>query len=356
MKKSKMLIIRADASTQMGTGHVMRCLALAQAWQTDGGQVYFCTHKDFPVTLAQRLATEGINRLEIAPLPGSLADALETITCCQNYHSPWLVLDGYHFDASYQQTIKAAGLQLLVIDDYGHADAYCADIILNQNVYAHADLYPHIASQTQLLLGCEYALLRREFWSWRGDARYKLRESSPNSPLRLLITLGGSDPDNVTLKVLEALKYLDMDRITAKVIVGGSNPHLDLLKSVCADLGESISLHSNVTNMPKLMAQSDLAISAGGSTCLELAFMGIPSLLVILAENQKSNVERLSALNVGVDLGWYQQVEPQVIYREISQMLEYLDRLNSMSKIALSLVDGYGSDRVIDYLKKLTNS
>jgi UDP-2,4-diacetamido-2,4,6-trideoxy-beta-L-altropyranose hydrolase len=346
-KESKILVFRVDASTQMGTGHAMRCLALAQAWQANGGEVYFCTHHNFPIALAQRLAVEGMTRIEIQSTPGSLADALATIAHCQECNSRWLILDGYHFNADYQRTIKAAQLRLLVIDDYGHADSYYADFILNQNVYANADLYPRISSQTQLLLGCKYALLRREFWSWRNDTRFKTQKLTPNSPLRILITLGGSDPDNISLTVLKALKCIDLDRTVAKVVVGVSNPHLDLLKSVCADLGESVSLYFNVKNIPKLMSQSDLAISAGGSTCWELAFMGIPSLLLILAENQRFNVERLGALNVGINLGWHQQVTPQIIAFEISQLCECPDRLNIMSKIALKLVDGFGSDRVL---------
>ena len=347
MKKSKMLIIRADASTQMGTGHVMRCLALAQAWQTDGGQVYFCTHKDFPVTLAQRLATEGINRLEIAPLPGSLADALETITCCQNYHSPWLVLDGYHFDASYQQTIKAAGLQLLVIDDYGHADSYCANFILNQNIDADASLYPRINPKTQFLLGCEYTLLRREFWSWRDHARYQLRKSPPGSSLRILVTLGGSDPDNVTLKVIQALQLVNSDNLEVIVVVGGSNPHYEKLQTEVAKSRILITLQQNVTNMPELMAWADIAIAAGGSTNWELAFMGLPSLVITVADNQKDITAKLDRQGVIINLGWHQNVTIEGLSLAIQDLIGDRPHRETMSKKGQQLVDGNGAKRVV---------
>ncbi len=346
------IVIRVDASTQMGTGHVMRCLALAQTAQVDGIEVYFCTYHNFPAPLAQRLVMEGMNRIEIQSVAGSDSDALETIAHCQEWNIQWLIVDGYHFDASYQRTIKAAGLQLLVIDDYGHADRYCADLVLNQNVYADAILYPQIDSHTQLLLGCEYALLRREFWQWRDDIRSKVRRLEPNSPLRLLVTLGGSDPNNTTLTVLTALK--DLEGIEAKIIVGGSNPHLELLKSACDDRKDSISLYYDITNMPELMAESDLAIAAGGSTCWELAMMGIPSLLLILAENQRLNAEKLAELTVGINLGSDIQVTPKLIAGEIDRLRQDPDRLTRMSAKAATLVDGYGANRVIDCIKKNT--
>jgi UDP-2,4-diacetamido-2,4,6-trideoxy-beta-L-altropyranose hydrolase len=351
MKKIESLVFRVDASIQMGTGHVMRCLALAQSWQDDDGEVYFCSHQDLPLALVQRLTTEGINRIELQSVPGSQADALETISHCQNHHSSWLILDGYHFDAEYQVTIKAEGLKLLVIDDHGHADRYCADLILNKNVCARAELYPHIAPETQLLLGCEYTLLRREFWSWRGDPLSRIRQFDREKPLHVLITLGGSDPYNTTLCVLTALKYIDLDRIEVNVIVGGANPHIHSLQSICTELGQSVQLHSNVTDMPALMARSDLAISAGGGTCWELALMGIPSLLIILAENHRLIVEELADLNIGINLGWYQTLIPSSIANEISHLLKNRDRLDTMSKKALKLVDGYGCKRVISQMK-----
>jgi UDP-2,4-diacetamido-2,4,6-trideoxy-beta-L-altropyranose hydrolase len=350
MKKIKSLVFRVDASIQMGTGHVMRCLALAQSWRDDGGEVYFRTH-DLPIVLVQRLATECINQIELQAVPGSIDDAVETISHCQNHLSSWLILDGYHFDAEYQATIKAAGLKLLVIDDHGHADRYCADLILNQNVCARADLYPRIAPETQILLGCEYTLLRREFWSWRGDLLARIRQFDREKPLSVLITLGGSDPYNTTFTVISALKYIDPTQIEVNVIVGGANPHLHLLKSVCTELGTSVHFHSNVTDMPALMARSDLAISAGGGTCWELSLMGVPALLIILAENQRPIIEELDILGIGLNLGWHNKLNPELIAAEITKLLKNRDRLAAMSQKALRLVDGYGVDRAIEYLK-----
>jgi UDP-2,4-diacetamido-2,4,6-trideoxy-beta-L-altropyranose hydrolase len=354
MGKYNSLMFRVDASTRIGTGHVMRCLALAQAWQLGGGLAYFCHNKDLPVALAHRLDTENIHRIELQSSPGTPEDVQETITHCQKFHSQCLVLDGYHFDAIYQQNIKLFGLKLLVIDDYGHASNYHADLVLNQNISASSNLYFQIETHTKLLLGCKYALLRREFWAWRDDIRYKLRELQLDLPFRILITLGGSDPDNVTLLVLNALKYLDHDKFKAKVIVGGSNPHLDLLRSTCADFGNSVVLYSDVTNMPKLMSESDLAISAGGSTCWELAFMGIPSLLIILAENQKSIVEGLGNLNISINLGWYNKIASINIAAELGKLINNPTKISQMRYKSLALIDGYGSKRVADSIRSIS--
>jgi UDP-2,4-diacetamido-2,4,6-trideoxy-beta-L-altropyranose hydrolase len=347
MKKYNSLVFRVDASAQIGTGHIMRCLALAQAWQSRGGQAYFCS-KDLPVALAYRLEIENIHKIELQTSPGSLEDSQEIIALCQKHHSQYLVLDGYHFNAVYQQNIKSSGLQLLIIDDYGHASSYCSDLILNQNITANANLYLSVATYSQLLLGCDYALLRREFWGWRDDNKYTLREFELKSPFRILITLGGSDPDNVTLLVLNALKYFDDNKFNAKVIVGGSNPNLDLLRSTCADFGNSVVFYFDVTDMPKVMSESDLAISAGGSTCWELAFMGIPSLLIILAENQKTIAKRLGDLNISINLGWHHSITSEKIAMELKKLIDNPTKIHEMRSKSLALVDGYGSNRVVD--------
>ncbi len=281
MTASNTLLIRADASTKMGTGHVMRCLALAQAWQETGGNACFILAFHVPA-LETRLRNEGMQIVHLdVELAGSDEDAAKTAVIAQQQNAQWIVLDGYHFDAKYQQSLKAAGFRLLFIDDYGHAEHYYADVVLNQNIYAKLELYAHREPYTRLLLGTKYALLRREFWEWRDWKRPFAAKAR-----KILVTLGGSDPDNVTLTVIQALQQLPYDDLEAIVLVGGQNPHYrELETAVFQD--NRIKLHRNVTNMPKLMAWADLAVSAGGSTNWELAFMNVPTLILILADNQQ---------------------------------------------------------------------
>lgn len=334
------LLIRADAGSRMGTGHVMRCLALAQAWQEAGGQVLFVEAQAAP-TLDERLRNEG---MEIAYLPdvglGSKKDAAATAILAQQYNVEWIIIDGYHFGAAYQKQLKEAGFRLLFVDDNGHADHYYADLVLNQNIHAEAALYERREPYTRLLLGTSYALLRREFWPWRDWQR-----EIPERARRVLVTLGGSDPDNVTLKVIRALQRLDDAELEAVVVVGGSNPHYDSLVTAIAESSTDIQLRRNVTNMPELMAWADLAVSAGGSTCWELAFMGLPNLILILADNQEAIAQKLDEAGAANNSGWFNDVTETTLHQELLKIMPAIKR-RTMSRQGHNLVDGWGGLRV----------
>ncbi|MGB3996558.1 MAG: UDP-2,4-diacetamido-2,4,6-trideoxy-beta-L-altropyranose hydrolase, partial [Acetomicrobium sp.] len=145
------LLVRVDSGINMGSGHVMRCLALAQAWQDGGGDVVFVLATE-SLNAEARLTAEGFEVVYINAKPGSAEDARLTTKLAHKFGASWVVVDGYHFGGDYQKIIKEAGLNLLFIDDYGHADYYPADIVLNQNIHADEDLYRNRASYTKLLL------------------------------------------------------------------------------------------------------------------------------------------------------------------------------------------------------------
>ncbi|MBN3926045.1 UDP-2,4-diacetamido-2,4,6-trideoxy-beta-L-altropyranose hydrolase [Nostoc sp. NMS4] len=339
------LFIRVDASTQIGTGHVMRCLALAQAWQDAGDQVIFVVATEAP-DLKTRLKSEGMEVIQL-PIQGGIAeDAKETAKLARQFNANWVVVDGYHFGAKYQEIIKESELKLLFIDDYGHADHYCADIILNQNISAHEGLYINREPYTQLLLGIDYGLLRREFWQWQGWKRETLTVAQ-----KLLITLGGSDPDNVTLNVIQELHLIELEGLEAVVVIGASNPHYEQLELTIQKLQFPIRLERNVKNMPDLMAWADVAIAAAGSTSWELAFMGLPSVMLILADNQRAIAEKLEAMGVVVNLGWHENVSAVEIASEVAQLVIATGRREKMTRCSQELVDGEGSSRVLSHLK-----
>ncbi|MEW6458902.1 MAG: UDP-2,4-diacetamido-2,4,6-trideoxy-beta-L-altropyranose hydrolase [Bacillota bacterium] len=277
---NRTLIIRADANTRIGTGHLMRCLALAQAWREHGGGAVFVTACNNPV-LKQRLWNEGFDVVEIQYAHPDPTDLKTTMNVLAVHPGAWLVLDGYHFDSTYQRLVKEAGHQLLVIDDMAHLDRYYADIVLNQNIHAH-NLHYFCEPYTRLLLGTKYVLLRREFWPWRNYKR-----EVPEVAKKVLVTMGGSDPDNVTLKVVQALAQIDIPDLEAVVVVGPSNPHKETLRRTAESSPLPISLVENVENMPKLMARADVAVSAGGTTVWELLFLGVPTLVLPIADNQR---------------------------------------------------------------------
>ncbi|MBM4431506.1 MAG: UDP-2,4-diacetamido-2,4,6-trideoxy-beta-L-altropyranose hydrolase, partial [Chloroflexi bacterium] len=335
------LLVRADANAQIGTGHVMRCLALAQAWQESGGQATFLLATEAP-TLESRLIKDAVEVAHISVQPGSTHDAHQTVSLAQQKGAAWVVVDGYHFGADYQQAIKQAGLRLVFVDDYGHASHYYADLVLNQNIYADESLYRNREPYTRLLLGTQYALLRREFWPWRG-----WRREVPPVAHKVLVTLGGSDLDNVTFKVVQSLQQVQIQGLEAVVVVGSSNPHYAELQRAAQDAPIPIRLESNVTNMPELMAWADVAVSAGGSTCWELVFMGLPSLILILSSNQRAVAAGLEATGAAVNLGWHADLAPNDIAQTLIRLSVAPDVRTAMSECGRKIVDGNGASRVV---------
>jgi UDP-2,4-diacetamido-2,4,6-trideoxy-beta-L-altropyranose hydrolase len=213
--------------------------------------------------------------------------AAETAELAASIRAEWVVVDGYQFGSDYMEKLQQAGLRVLFIDDYGHADRHPADLVLNQNPHASESLYPNRGPSTGLLLGPRYALLRREFLA-------APRESEqPAVARKILITLGGSDPENVTAKAIRALAQLDIPDLEAVVVVGPANPHHAALRKLAGGQPYAARVERDPANLPELFAWADIAVSAAGSTCWELAYMGLPAIAVVCAENQMAVAESL---------------------------------------------------------------
>ena len=343
------LLIRADANTQMGIGHVMRCLALAQGWKARGGQATFITACESD-GLRHRLSNEGFQVIAVEKPYPDLADWKITSQALAAHSDAWVVLDGYHFVPTYQRQIKEAGHRLLVIDDMAHLDHYYADVVLNQNINAERLRYS-CEPNTRLLLGTRYVLLRSEFLAWRGWQR-----QIPKVARKVLITLGGGDPHNQNMKVIRALQQGGVDELEAVVVVGASNPHFRELQSAIRNSQFAIRLVQNVTNMPELMAWADMAVSAGGSTCWELAFMGLPTVVLVLAENQQGIAAGLGRAGVVLDLGWYTEASITQIADTLVALLEDCGLRRQMSQRGRELVDGVGVERVVERLRTQSHS
>lgn len=319
----------------------MRCLALVQACQDAGGSASFVMAMKAQAVEA-RLALENMEVIHLSAQPGSRDDAVQTADLARKMGASWVVVDGYHFGADYQRMIKDAGLRLLLIDDTGQADHYYADIILNQNLHAHESLYSKREPYTRLLLGTRYVLLRREFLKWRGWKRV-----IPEVARKVLVTLGGADLHNVTLQVIQALQWewVEVKALEAMVILGGSNPHYEKLQGALRHSRIPIRLENNVMEMPDLLAWADMAVSAGGTTCWELAFMGLPGLILILADNQRSIVEELGKRGGAVNLGWHADLSAGQIACAVRQLSENADLRSKIARCGRQLVDGEGGIR-----------
>ena len=338
------LLCRADAGSTMGTGHVLRCLALGQAWQDQGGRVIFAI-ANCPEFLRERLLANDCSVETLAVEPGSPEEATLTANIARNQAADWVALDGYHFSGPYQRQLKNAGVRVLAFDDYGHADFYAADVVLNQNLGADEGLYAHRDARTRLLLGPRYAVMRREFLPQGSSARVV-----PDVARNILVTLGGADADNVTLKVIRALDSLDAGHLHVLAVVGGANPHAMSLAAAAQNSSQRIAIQRDVADMAVPLHWADIVVAAGGTTCWELCRMGCSALLIALADNQRPVVAALHEAGAGRSIGRYEEVSEERIARELRQLIGSARDRRMMASRGPQIVDGWGATRVIQKL------
>ncbi|OGG53127.1 UDP-2,4-diacetamido-2,4,6-trideoxy-beta-L-altropyranose hydrolase [Candidatus Kaiserbacteria bacterium RIFCSPHIGHO2_01_FULL_53_29] len=337
MKRS--ILIRTDASADIGTGHLMRCLAFAQECRKKGHEPLFVLSMETP--LIERLKNEGMTVIRIDAERGSSNDAAKTIAIANDHDAQWILTDGYVFDAAYGAALRSAGHRVLMVDDYAHLLAYDCDILLNQNIDATEEMYADKAD-VALLLGTRYALLRKEFVEY-GDRARKIPDVATN----ILVTLGGVDPGNATAPILHALDRIDTHALTITVLAGSENLHEDALKKIAAGSKHRITLLRSVTDMPSLMAEADIAIAAAGSTSWELLFMGLPFITGILAENQAGIARELGVRKLAVNAGWYRDIPPESLAASILALIENHEARKRMSDAGKATVDGMGAERVL---------
>ncbi|MBI3475469.1 MAG: UDP-2,4-diacetamido-2,4,6-trideoxy-beta-L-altropyranose hydrolase [Acidobacteria bacterium] len=335
------LLIRADATPEMGSGHVMRCLALAQGWREAGGNVVFAMALSTPA-VNRRLAEENCRIVEMSVPAGSSDDIAATREVLRVELPSWVVLDGYHFDSAYREAIGRAGVRCMIVDDNGGPGNFSAELVVNQNVHADAALYPQQGRHTWLLLGPRYAMLRREFADRAGSAR-----KVPDVSRKLLVTMGGSDPNEFAPRLLPSLiEGLDRE-VEIVVVVGGSASGSNAMKIKASSLPARVRVMQDVRNMAELMVWADLAIAAAGTTCWELCCMGLPSIVVEAAENQRLLARTLDTIGSAVNAGPVQDIDCDALAELTGKLLRDPLRRSELSHRAKKLVDGHGVRRVV---------
>lgn len=342
MDSPGILVIRADADARVGAGHVMRCLALAQAWREHDGRTILAGRLEDPLIIA-RLEREGI-----AVLPdGARAQgpsAFHTLLCASGITgngSAWVALDGYDLGEEWQVELRGLGYRVMVLEDEVRLPRYTADILLNHGLGAESLSYT-LAPWTRALLGVTYRLLRREFLE-----RSLQRRPFPEKARRLLVTMGGSDGKNVSLLAIRALQILALPDLMVDVAVGGSNRHYPELARCIGRGGGNIRLVRQA-NLAELASQADLALTAGGGTCFELAYLGVPILAVITADNQEDGIRRMAAAGMIRSLGQWQDVSDVGLAKEIDLFVQDEGLRRALSQACAGLVDGRGPDRIIE--------
>ena len=338
------LVIRTDATPEIGTGHVMRCLALAQAWQDEGGRVVFLMAPGAP-GIQQRVRAENMEVRSLESVVASLADAAETANAAHTLGACWIILDGYRFDEDYRCNLVTRHPNLLWIDDLGAAGECRAKIVLNTEINASDAMYLDRAPFTRLLLGPDYLLLRREF-------RNAPRRTGgvPELARKVLVTMGGADSDNITSRVLTSVTAIGSE-LDVTVVVGPANPHRRKLEQQIESLLLKVQIAVN-PDLPSLMSATDLAVSAGGGTCWELAFMGVPLVLVAVADNQEPTVREFGRRGLALDAGGAADLDWKRLSEVIRDAICDPVLRRSMSERARHLIDGRGATRVVESLRR----
>ncbi len=335
------LVIRADSSEKIGVGHIMRCIALAQAWQECGGEVIFLI-SSASAPLKERIVSEGFGVSFLDREPGSREDAGQTIALAWQNKARWIIIDGYQFGDEYQEQVKNGGHKILVVDDYGHAKNIHADIVVNPNIYASMALYPHHNPATRFLMGRKYILLRREFQKKRG--LIPCMEAVPAT--NILVTMGGSDPDNVTATILETIRPLiDEFCLSVTAVVGMMNRQFDVSSPYSAN-GTSVKVLQAPNEMPELIRKADIVISGAGSTAWEVAFLGRPMIAVVLTANQEKVGGALRQAGAAQVIEDCTKV-PQILGYALRDLLESPQNRKKIADAGRKLVDGDGPGRII---------
>ncbi|MBI4804273.1 MAG: UDP-2,4-diacetamido-2,4,6-trideoxy-beta-L-altropyranose hydrolase [Desulfovibrio sp.] len=338
-----LLILRADATPSIGSGHVLRCLALAQAWEDDGGEAVFVGHFSGEA-LAQRLAKEGFDVHASPPHLLGFADIAPILKELASGRDTWITLDGYNFSLDYQE--EAARIApVLLIDDYVHQSVYHADALLNSSIGAENfgyDLRPGAIG----LFGPKYAPIRREFrLAAQADAEVA------SQARRVLLSFGGSDPSGLTIRAVEALSLLPGDDWQFVVAIGPNHSDPEGLTSSLERFAPRFECRRLGVEMPQLMAWADIAVSAAGSTSWELACLGVASILVVTVPNQEIIFHGLLAAGAAEGLT-YTGPSFEVEIRELVLSLasDSRRRMRLINR-ARTLCDGQGAVRVVRALR-----
>jgi len=342
----ELLLIRADANSEIGVGHVMRCLGLAQNWQKREGQVLFILNESNPA-IQQRLAQENIKTLVLNLPSGSPEDAVQTARLIQQYQAKAILVDGYQFKEKWFQIIKKTSAKIALWTDFPQDNFLPVDLILNQNPHAQAAEYKKLSPQARILNGLNYLVLREEFLN-----NHRARKKREQGVKKILITMGGGDYSNDTLKILNALACLKLTDLEISVIVGYNNKNKEEIIQE-AKHHPSIQVISPQQDFASFTFDYDLAITGAGATLWELAYLGLPSLGLVVAENQVPLARLADQLGISINLGWNKDFTADNFNTHLKNLIDRPDLLKEMSQKGLDLIDGQGVIRVSDEIKKL---
>lgn len=337
------VIFRVDASLNLGSGHLMRCLTLAETLREHGVSTGFICRElvgNLIVLLKQKAMPVSV--LPAASESGDTAmDAEQSIVALGGDKPDWLVVDHYGLGKDWETRLRPHVGKLMVIDDLACRHHDC-DVLLDQNYSIEGDRRYDglVAPACNVLLGPEYALLRKEFKQIRAHLEPRLHQLK-----KILLFFTSGDDQGETLKAMQGIELFGK-AVSVDVVTGSTNPDNSEIRKKCAEL--DWDYHCQIDYMPRLIAQADLVIGAGGSSNWERCGLGVPALVTILADNQAPIAQALDGAGVIRNLGWngvLQASDYAAALRALSDQ-----SLARMSEKALELVDAQGAERIAKIL------
>jgi UDP-2,4-diacetamido-2,4,6-trideoxy-beta-L-altropyranose hydrolase len=352
------VVFRVDASLQIGTGHVIRCLTLAEELKRNGANVEFICRKH-EGNLIEKIRSNGFNVFELK-LPEAnkfdnklfhshwlgvtqQQDTKDCVSVLQLAKVDWLIVDHYGIDKDWQRGLQAYYDKLMVVDDLADRKHNC-DILLDQTFGRQQQDYKELVPKScELLLGSQYALLRPEFAEWR---QYSIERRKYPVFKELLINMGGIDADNVTGQVLKELEACNLPNdINITIVMGGLAPHLENIKTRVETLSYRAEVKVDVDNMAEIMSKADIAIGAAGGTTWERCCLGLPTIQIIIAKNQEFSAVILEKNNI---------VKLLTKVRGLTNLLNSpTEWMGAVGNSATQICQGIGVYKVLSQLRKL---
>ena len=360
------ILFRADASVQQGTGHIMRCLVIADELRKRGHECIFVTQPFLPTFLSKiedhqhrlvflknkmELANDSMNN-EYSVWLGRpiIFDALETLDVVRYERPDIIITDHYAINATWTSVVSCNQIKTVVIDDLANREHSC-DLLIDQNFGRAPEHYAALVSKrTKILAGAEYIFINDDFRKKRKTVQ-KARLNRP--PRRLNICMGGVDKDNATYNVLETIRKLNyFQNWSIDIVLRSVSPHASFLREYVENQKIDMQLHLDAENIALLFSKADLAIGAGGVTLWERCCMGLPTVLLTIADNQ---IPAASAITKAGAVVYAGDIRKQHWEYKLSETLKTLaqdvDVIHKMSRKAFDVCDGKGIDKVCDAIE-----
>ncbi len=356
---------RTDASSQIGTGHVMRCLTLADALREQGAECQFVC-REHEGHLMGHIRSRGYE-LYALPTPSENAsftselaharwlgvdwqtDADQARQALSGEVLDWLIVDHYALDHRWESALRSSCNHIMAIDDLADRQHDC-DLLLDQNYGSSAERYHGLVpTDCTQCHGPEYALLKPVY----AERRAQLPQRDGQVHCVLIYFGGGADAAYLTRLAVQAFQAPELAYIELDIVVGAAYAHQSSLEDLVVQRGKA-TIHRQLPDLADLLTRADLAIGAGGATTWERCCMGLPAIVMSIAENQRPACEALSADQLIDYLGHVDQVTSELIRDRILSFVKNSDLLCELGERGMRLVDGSGAYRILDEVRAIS--